>query len=156
MWPSEVFFNKFSLKAKRRVLLGRHPLLKGRRVYLRGRASVWIFPKIYYFGWIKPLVWKRFSPSFVALSLFPHCIYCFSVSKGTRRIRGLDGDDQYVKYTVGSLTENFVSPSDSFTTVNTTRQSTLWHPPKIFVDSASWQFSLYSIFPISHLPATIP
>jgi hypothetical protein len=28
-WALEVFFNKFSLKAKRRVLLGRHPLLKG-------------------------------------------------------------------------------------------------------------------------------
>jgi hypothetical protein len=87
---------------------------------------------------------KRFSPSFVALSLLLIAFTAFQCQK-EHGDTGTDGDDQYVKYTVGSLTENFVSPSDSFTTSKYNASINFVASPKIFVDSASWQFSIFNI-----------
>jgi hypothetical protein len=88
---------------------------------------------------------KKPASCFIYLVLFVVAFNGYRCQKDAGGSAGqLDPSDQYIKYTIAGITQNFLTPADSFRTVRQNSTTIIFAHPNNFTDSASWQYTSFN------------
>jgi len=87
---------------------------------------------------------KKIFQLFACLCLVIVALSTYRCQRNIGDLRVTDDSTQYIRYTVGGITQNFLSPADSFRTVRLNSTTTVFAHPHNFTDSASWQYTSFN------------